>query len=147
MLPVHDSVNDIGASLDNVLCRFMNIHHIPQGLSSGVVCLSQFREWNMYSPMSWASYQIPKIEGCACAGNTGNVFCHRGLPIPTCITELYVRDARAVMHTGIPLTSCFLISWWWGKHSRHSRRMRKPQFYVSGKRPIIIVYPLGVHNW
>ena len=24
---------------------------------------------------------------------------------------------------------------WWRKRSRHSRRMRKPQFYVSGKRP------------
>ena len=25
---------------------------------------------------------------------------------------------------------------WRGKHSRHSRRMRNPQFYVSSKRPI-----------
>ena len=24
----------------------------------------------------------------------------------------------------------------WGKRSRHSRRMRNPQFYVSGKRPM-----------
>ena len=24
---------------------------------------------------------------------------------------------------------------WWGKRSRHSRRMRNPQFYVSGKSP------------
>ena len=22
----------------------------------------------------WASYQVPKIAGCACAGNAGNVF-------------------------------------------------------------------------
>ena len=32
------------------------------------------------------------------------------------------------------LTSSFFWSQWWGKHSRHSRRMRNPQFYVSGKR-------------
>ena len=34
------------------------------------------------------------------------------------------------------LTSGFLWSWWRGKRSRHSRRMRNPQFYVSGKRPM-----------
>ena len=34
------------------------------------------------------------------------------------------------------LTGGFLWRWWWGKRSRHSRRMRNPQFYVSGKRPM-----------
>ena len=34
------------------------------------------------------------------------------------------------------LTSGFLWSRWRGKHSRHFPRMRNPQFYVSGKRPI-----------
>ena len=42
----------------------------------------------------------------------------------------HVREARVVMHVGIA------YPWWWGKHSRHSRRMRNPQFYVSGKRPM-----------
>ena len=41
----------------------------------------------------------------------------------------HVRDARAVMHVGIANL------WWQRKRSRHSRRMRNPQFYVSGKRP------------
>ena len=35
------------------------------------------------------------------------------------------------------LTSVFLWSKWRGKRSRHSRRMHKPQFYVSGKKPIV----------
>ena len=35
------------------------------------------------------------------------------------------------------LTSCFLWSRWRGKRSRHSRRMRNTQFYVSGKRPMV----------
>ena len=35
------------------------------------------------------------------------------------------------------LTSDFLWSRWRGKRCRHSRRMRKPQFYVSAKRPIV----------
>ena len=32
------------------------------------------------------------------------------------------------------LTSCFIWSRWRGKGSRHSPRMRIPQFYVSGER-------------
>ena len=43
----------------------------------------------------------------------------------------HVRNAGAVMHAGR-----FLLSRWRGKRSRHSRRMRNPQFYVSGKRSI-----------
>ena len=57
------------------------------------------------------------------------------------------RVSDPVMHQGtcvmrVPwcmpgsLTSVFLWSQWRGKRSRHSRRMRKPQFYVSSKRPI-----------
>ena len=34
------------------------------------------------------------------------------------------------------LTSGFLWSRWRGKRARHSRRMRNPQRYVSGMRPI-----------
>ena len=34
------------------------------------------------------------------------------------------------------LTSGFLWSWWRGKRSRHSRRMRNRQYYVPGKRPM-----------
>ena len=33
------------------------------------------------------------------------------------------------------LTSGFLWNRWRGKRSRHSRRMRNPWFYISGKRP------------
>ena len=36
------------------------------------------------------------------------------------------------------LTSGFLWSRWRGKLSRHSRRMRNPQFCVSGKRPMAL---------
>ena len=49
-----------------------------------------------------------------------------------------LRVSNPSMHHGMlgSLTSGFLWSWWWGKRSRHSRRMRNPQFYVSGKKPI-----------
>ena len=41
------------------------------------------------------------------------------------------------------LTSGFLWSRWQGKCSRHSRRLRNPQFYVTGKRPM----PCGVDSF
>ena len=41
----------------------------------------------------------------------------------------HVRHARAVMHVGLA------YSQWQRKRSRHSRRMRNPRFYLSGKRP------------
>ena len=44
---------------------------------------------------------------------------HRWSVIPTCITACAWRT-------------------WRGKRSRHSRRMHNPQFYVSGKRPIVV---------
>ena len=60
---------------------------------------------------------------------------------------LFPRVSHRDMHHGtcvthvpwcIPgsLTSGFLWSQWREKRSRHSRRMRNPQFYASGKRPI-----------
>ena len=42
----------------------------------------------------------------------------------TCVTK------PAVMHVGIANPR------WWGKRSRHSRRMRDPQYYQSGNRPL-----------
>ena len=42
----------------------------------------------------------------------------------------HVRDARAVLHVGIANPTVQ------GKRSRHFRRMRNQQFYVSDKRPM-----------
>ena len=39
------------------------------------------------------------------------------------------------------LTSGFLWTWWQGKRSQHSRRMRNPQFYLSDKRPMEVCAP------
>ena len=48
----------------------------------------------------WASYQIRKIAGCACAGNAGNVFPATAGKRSRHASR-HVRDARAVMHAGI----------------------------------------------
>ena len=73
--------------------------------------------------------------GCACAGNVGNVFpATEGKR--SWHASRHVRDARAVMHAGIANYRFPLKSAVGGKRSRHSRRMRIPQFYASGKRPM-----------
>ena len=84
--------------------------------------------------LPWISYKIRKISDCACAGNAGNVFPatdfkgNRGLTIPACITARASRTCRDACRDRQPVMA--------GKRSRHSRRMRNPQFYVSGKRPM-----------
>ena len=79
----------------------------------------------------WASCQIRKIADCACARNAGNVF-----PPPR-VSDPDMHHGTCVTHVTwcMPelLTSGFFQSQWRGKRSRHSRRMRNPKFYVSGK--------------
>ena len=84
--------------------------------------------------LSWASYQIRKIAGCACTGNTGNVFPARVGSDPvmhhgTCVTHVPWCMPGS-------LTSDFLLIRQREKRSRHSRCICNPQFCVSGKRPI-----------
>ena len=59
---------------------------------------------------------------------------HRGLTIPACTTA----PARPHVPWCLPgsLTHGLLWGRWRGKRSRHCRRMRSPQFYVSDKRQI-----------
>ena len=45
------------------------------------------------------------------------------------------------MHVGIAYPR------WRGKRSRHSRRMRNRQFYVSGKRPMVYVSRILAYLW
>ena len=70
--------------------------------------------WEFFS--KWACCQIRKIVGWACAGNAGNVCASR-----------HVRDRFLCSRGG---------GGGGGKHFRHSRCMRNPQLYVSGKRPM-----------
>ena len=76
---------------------------------------------------AWASYEIRKI-----AGNAGNV----SPPSLNSDTDMHHGTCATHVPWCMPLTSGFFWSRWRGRHSRHSWRMRNPQFYVSGKRPI-----------
>ena len=73
----------------------------------------------------WASCQIRKIEDSVCAGNAGYVF------------PATVSDPDIDMHHGTAERFPLNLGGGGGgggKRSRHSRRMRDPQFYVGGER-------------
>ena len=66
--------------------------------------------------------------------------CRERFPRPQRVSDPDMHHGTCVKHVlwcmpGL-LTSGFLWSWWRGKRSRHSRRMRNPQFFVSSKMPI-----------
>ena len=87
--------------------------------------------WNHRSPnhFQWASFQIRKLRVTHAPGMSGTFPRHHGPAIPTCETHVPWCMPGS-------LTSGFLWSRYRGKRSRHSRRMRSPQFYVSDKRPM-----------
>ena len=60
---------------------------------------------------------------------------HSGVAIPTCFPA--VSHVPGCMPGS--LTSVFLWSRWRGQRSWHSRPMCNPQFYVSGKRPMVFI--------
>ena len=70
--------------------------------------------------------------------------------LPTRVCDPDVHHGTCVTHVPwcMPgsLTSGFLWSRWRGKRSRHSRRMRNPQFYVSGKRPMSLPEPMSTYQ-
>ena len=81
-----------------VLLSFGTVAPILQSYTAGDQC-----QWHPLNEMGkcipWASYQIRKIPGCACAGNAGNVFprrrfqrkplvCDPGMHHGTCVTHV-----------------------------------------------------------
>ena len=83
----------------------------------------------------WASYQLRKIAGCACAGNVGSVFPRRRFQRKPQVSDPSMHHgtcvhARAVMHGGIAYPR------WRGKRSRHSRRTRTRNFTYLARGPL-----------
>ena len=55
--------------------------------------------WSLlYCPSPWASYQISKIAGCACAGNAGNVFPRRRFQRKPLISDPGMHHGTCVTH-------------------------------------------------
>ena len=67
--------------------------------------------------------------------------CRERFPLPPRFSDPDMHHGTCVTHVPCcmsgSLTSSFLWNRWRGKRSRHSRRMRNPQFCVSGKRPMV----------
>ena len=66
-----------------------------------------FRSWYIYaaylghtsrSYVLWASYQIRKIAGCACAGNAGNVFPRRRFQRKPVVSDPGMHHGTCVTH-------------------------------------------------
>ena len=82
-----------------------------------------------YSP--WASCQIRKLRDVHAPGMPGTFsVCNPDMHHGTCLTHV----PRCMP---VSLTSGILWSRLLGKRSQHSRPMRNPQLYVSGKRPMM----------
>ena len=81
--------------------------------------------------LQWASCQILKIAGCACAG----------VAFPAIEGQRSRHASRTVSwcKLGSLISSSFHWSWWRGKRSRHFRHMRSSQYYVSGNRSILML--------
>ena len=67
--------------------------------------------WKQLTALQWASYQIRKNAGCACAGNVGNGFPHRrlqrkplvsdpGMHHDTCVTHVPWCMPGSLIHCG-----------------------------------------------
>ena len=85
--------------------------------------------------IEWASCLIRKLRVTHAPGMSGM------FSPPPRVSYPDMHHSTCAMHvpwcmTG-SLTSGFLWRRWRGKRSRHSRRMRNPQFYISGKKPIM----------
>ena len=118
---------------ENWYCIFAwFVMNINDGLFRSIL-IPQLAMHSAVELWTWASYQIRKIADCACAGNGA-------FSPPSLVIDPDMHHGTCLTHVPCcmsgPLTSCFLWNRWRGKRSQHSRRMRNPQFCVSGKRPM-----------
>ena len=102
------------AFLSCICC--IEIYFLPSQDNTSHGPLTRYAKWRVVhaSGMSGTFSELSDFKG------------NRQLTIPAS----HVLHARAVMYAGIAKP------WWQGKRSRHSRRMRNPQFCVSGKTPM-----------
>ena len=94
----------------------------------------QRQQLGLGSEVAWASYQIRKIAGCACAGNAGNVFPRRRLHRTLLVSDSGMHHGTCVTHVPWCMSGS-LHQGWRGKRSRHYRRMRTRSFTYLVRGP------------
>ena len=89
----------------------------------------------------WASCQIRKIAYAHAPGMPGT------FSPPPWVSDPDMHHGTCVTHVPWCMPGSLTSSFLWirrrGKRSRHSRRMRNLQFYISGKRPMTTSWPLS----
>ena len=58
----------------------------------------EIEDWSSIISFQWASYQMRKIAGCACAGNAGNVFPRHQLHRKLLVIDLRMHHGTCVTH-------------------------------------------------
>ena len=143
-------------ALSNEICTYgrVSLGLYPRVCRCGLLYLRTV-EYDHSIPREWGSRG--QVAGLVVASTVLLVYhcCHGSLaryvklrrecwerfPRPPQVSDPDMHHGTCVTHVpwcmpGL-LTSGFLWSWWRGNHSRHSRRMCKPDFHVSGKRPMM----------
>ena len=92
--------------------------------------------------MSWASYQIRKIAGCACAGNAGNVFPRRRFQTKPLVSDPGMHHGTCVTH--VPWCMSGSLTCGDGKTFPAFPAHAHPQFCVSDKRPMACLIQASV---
>ena len=96
--------------------------------------ISLFEKERAEAFFAWASYQIRKIAGCACAGNAGNVFsCRRFLRKPL-VSDPGMHHGTCVTH--VPWCMSGSLTCGDRENVPGIPGACAPAIYVSGKRPM-----------
>ena len=92
---------------------------------------------------TWASFQIRKVVGCACAGNAGNIFPRDRLQRKPLVSDPNMHHGTCITH--LPWCMSGSLTRGRGKTFPAFPAHAHPQFYVSGKRPIMWTLQLYVY--
>ena len=73
---------------------------LPRSFAGLVITKFGSRIWRVKArePLQWASYQIRKIAGCACAGNAGNGFARRRFQRKLLVSDPGMHHGTCVTH-------------------------------------------------
>ena len=106
----------------------------------GVSFIYRKISWTSTAISLWASYQIHKIAGCACAGNAGNIFPRRRFKRKPLVSDPGMHHGTCVTH--VPWCMSGSLACGDRKTFPAFPAHAHPQFCVSGKSPMDkLLYP------
>ena len=76
----------------------ISLKFVPKGPIDNKLALVQIMAWRRTGDKPWASYQIRKIAGCACAGNAGNVSPRRQFQRKPLVSDPGMHHGTCVTH-------------------------------------------------